>query len=125
MKKLADIPAASDECCEFPDDEGSRKIALARRLEADGHQTIACGRSILTIERCESPEEAPPELKGAWGTLKISVYSDPDVSAMETPMCLYPNGSRYGMLDAFLQIVRSDGRERISKFEEILVRDET
>lgn len=35
VRKMSEIPSASMECNELPEDEDSAKIALARKLEAD------------------------------------------------------------------------------------------
>jgi hypothetical protein len=85
VKKPSEIPLASVECNESAYDETSRKIQLARKLESVGHQTVACGRSIVTIERCDADDQIPPEAGPNWGTLRISIYSDPDVSGTEVP----------------------------------------
>lgn len=124
MKRLAEIPPASVECNEYPEEEGSRKIALARRLEAAGHQTVAIGRAIVTIERCDSTDEAPPEAGGNWGTLKISIYSDPDVSGNETPVCLFVDGGRHGFNQAVLQMTNEVGLQRIFNLKPHQVRSE-
>ena len=123
MTKLDDIPIASVEFSEVLEDQTSRQVDLARRLEAAGHRTISVGRAILTIERTDSREELPPECQNA-EVLKISIYSDPDVSGDETPVCLYVEGGRYGLASAHLQVVAPDGRQRIFKMEARLVRDE-
>jgi hypothetical protein len=123
MMKLDDIPHASIELSEALEDETYRQLALARRLEAAGHRTISIGRAILTIERSDSREELPPECQNA-EVLKISIYSDPDVSGDETPVCLYVEGGRHGLASAHLQVVAPDGRQRIFKMEDRLVRDE-
>jgi hypothetical protein len=121
MTKLEGIPRASAECADEDDD--SRKAILIRRLETEGHRTIAIGRAIVTIERTDSQQEAPREC-AAPDVLKISIYSDPDVSGDEQPVCLYIEGGRYGLAAAHLQVLSPDGRQRIFKMEHHLIRDE-
>ncbi len=123
MTKLDDIPDAEAECVETPADEASRKTALIRRLKAAGHRPIAIGRAIITIERCDSIEEAPRECASP-DALKLSFYSDPDVSGHENPDCLYIEGSRYGQGPAHYQVLAGDGRQRIFAMEGRLVRSE-
>ena len=123
MTKLDDIPKASVDYVDSPEDEASGQVALARRLEAEGHRTIAVGRAILTIERCDAIEESPAECTGV-DALKISIYSDPDVYPDENPVCLFIEGSKFGFRTAHLQVLAPDGRQRIFKLEQHLVRDE-
>jgi len=124
MLKFDEIPRASVECNETLEDEGSRKIALARRLEAAGHRTIAVGRAIVTIERCESASECPPEVSGDWGILKLSFYGDPDVSGDEKPTCFFLEGSRFGFSRGVMQLLNDSGRERIFELNDRLLRDD-
>jgi len=105
LKKLSEISLASDECCEFEGDELSKQVALARRLESEGHQTICVGRAMVTIERADESSETPDALKN-WGALKISIYSDPDVSGHEEPTHLFIEGGRNGLVDVFVQYER-------------------
>jgi hypothetical protein len=121
MTKLDDIPDAQAECVET--DETSRKAILIRRLKAAGHRPIAIGRAIVTIERCDSLEEVPKECRNP-DALKLSFYSDPDVSGHESPDCLYIEGSRYGQGPAHYQVLAEDGRQRIFAMEGRLVRSE-
>jgi hypothetical protein len=123
MTKLDDIPKASAECIEDDQDRASRKGILIARLEAEGLRPIAVGRAVLTIERTDSKDEVPAECMSP-ETLKLSVYSDPDVSGDEQPVCLYLEGGRYGLSAAHLQVIAGDGRQRIFKMEQRLVRDE-
>jgi hypothetical protein len=123
MTKVEDIPKASLECIEDDQDRASRKGILIARLEAEGRRPIALGRAVVTIERTDSREEVPPECMNT-ETLKLSFYSDPDVSGCEQPVCLYLEGGRYGLSAAHLQIIADSGRQRIFKMEQHLVRDE-
>ena len=118
MKKLSEIPPASVECNELPEDKMSRRVRLARKLESAGHQTIACSRSIVTIERCEAEDPVPAEAARIWGMLRISIYPDPDVSDSEMPTVLYLAGSRYGHIDAIVQYMHEDGRSRVFELSE-------
>ncbi len=80
-----------------PEERDSRKMNLARRLEAQGKKPILVGRAIVTIERSESDADLPAALQQRWGVLKISLYSDPDVSGHENPEVLYIAGGRFGL----------------------------
>lgn len=121
MTKLDEIPKASVECADEACD--SRKLALIKRLEAEGQRTIAIGRAIVTIERTDSQQEAPAECQDT-DILKLSIYPDPDVTGDDRPVCLYLAGGRYGLASAHLQVAAPDGRQRIFKMEDHLVRDE-
>ncbi len=80
-----------------PDDINDRKVVLAKRLESEGLKPICIGRALVTIERSEDDSELPEALQPNWGVLKISVYSDPDVSGHEKPEVLYIDGGRNGI----------------------------
>ena len=124
MKKLSEIPKASIECCDLPGDEDSEKLALIKKLEDEGHQVIACGRGFITIERCENDPESPHELKD-WGTIKISMYSDPDATGIYEPINLYMNCQRYASNTIFLeQLLNAEGKERIFRHDKKIIRDE-
>lgn len=124
MKKLSEIPKASIECIDLPGDESSEKQRLIRKLENDGHQVIACGRGFITIERCDEDSESPIEIDG-WGTIKISLYSDPDATAEYSPINLFINCQRYAATTKFFeQILNTEGRERIFELSRKLVRDD-
>jgi len=86
----------SDPICP-PDDPEDRKVLLAKRLESEGLKPICIGRALVTIERSESDTELPESLRPNWGVMKISVYSDPDVSGHEEPEILYIECGRYGI----------------------------
>ena len=124
MKKLSEIPKASIECNELPGDEDSEEFKLIKRLENEGHQVIACGRGFITIERCEDESESPNEING-WGTLKISIYSDPDVTGEYKPINLYMNCSRYAASTTIIeQVSNNEGKERIFKHIKELLRSD-
>ena len=74
----------SDPICP-PDAPDDRKVLFAKRLEEEGLKPICIGRALITIERTENDSELPRELRPNWGVMKISVYSDPDVSGHEVP----------------------------------------
>ncbi len=118
MTKFDDIPLSSVEICESPEDKESGQFALARRLEESGHKTIALDRAIAVVERVSASDLNLPDLPAS-ELLKISLYSDPDVSGEEQPMCLYIQGSKWGFSGAFLRTNAPGGSERIFKLEEI------
>ena len=120
MTKLTDIPLSSEELLEDSEDEVSKQIALARKLERDGHKTIAVGRAIAVIERINASDADLPT-SDCDEVLRIAFYSDPDVSGEEQPMCLYLKGSRWGFAGAFLETLNSDGRLKLFKLEEVSV----
>lgn len=103
MKDISQLPSASSELLDEsdpldpPEDLDSRKVLLAKRLEAQGKTAICVGRALVTIERCELETDLPEPIAMGWGVLKISVYSDPDVSGVERPEILYIDGGKYGV----------------------------
>ena len=103
MRDFTKLLTASEELLddsnpeEPADDLNSRKVLLAKKLEAQGKKPICVGRALVTVERCESAAELPKPIASGWGVLKISVYSDPDVSGNEKPDVLYIDGGRYGL----------------------------
>jgi len=123
MEKFSEIQQASTECVELPEDEESRKLSLARHLQEKGHQVVALGRALVTIERTERASESPPECADS-ELLKVSFYPDPDASGSEIPMCIYLSGSRDGLGGAWLRTRSPDGRERVFRMREELVRDD-
>jgi hypothetical protein len=123
MMKLHEIPKASAECNEDPEVATSRKGLLISRLESQGLSPIAICRAVVVIERTETRDEALPECRNA-ETLKISIYSDPDVSSTDEPECLYLECGRYGLASAHLQVFAPDGRQRIFAMDHRQVRDE-
>ena len=124
MKKLSEIPKASIECCELPGDKDSEKLKLIRKLENEGHQVIACGRGFITIERCDYDNESPKEIED-WGSLKISIYSDPDATGIYDSVHLFINCQRYAASTIFIErLINKEGKERIFKHTSQKIRDD-
>jgi hypothetical protein len=122
MKKFHEIEEA-----EIDDEElfgqPSRKGELISKLRAEGFHPIAVGRAVIVIEQCEEKDEIPVEAEG-WKSLRLSIYSDPDVYDEEKPRYVFIQANKYGMPSVFLQILNSENKERIFKLEEKLIRDE-
>ena len=122
MKKFHDIEKAvadRDELFNLP----SQKGELIERLNAEGKHPILVGRAVFVIEQCEENDEIPEEVK-VRNAVRISIYDDPDVYGESGPEYLYIEGNRSGLVQIFLQILRSDGKERIFSYEAIKIRDE-
>jgi len=111
MRDISSIPAASKELLEGdeydPSDEpDDKKVLLAQKLESEGKTVICVGRGLITIERSDYEDEIKGVGSG-WGTLKVSTYSDPDVSCEEVPdSAIYLKVGRYGL--SSLQLEQGD-----------------
>jgi hypothetical protein len=116
MKRLSEIPSAATECCEDPDEIGTRKCMLAFRLEEEGKQPVAIGRALVTIERCEDDDYKPVQVSN-WGTLCLSFFEDPDLTDSEVPTRLYVEGTRYGLGPIHAEITHPDGSRTIMRYE--------
>ena len=81
------------------------------------------GRAVFVIEQCEETDSIPVEVKTV-NAIRISVYEDPDVYGESDPAYLYIEGNRSGLGQIFLQILRSDQKERIFSYEAVKIRDE-
>jgi hypothetical protein len=122
MKKFNEIEKAEsdeDELFGLP----SQKGELIAKLAAEGKHPILVGRAVVVLEQCEDTDKVPEEVKNRH-PLRISIYSDQDVREQETPNYLFLEASKYGLPTIYMQIIGSDDKERIFKFEEKLIRDE-
>ena len=100
MKKMQDfLPPATDN---GEEDQGAKE-QLIERLIAQGHVPILVDRAIIIIEQCEADDTFP---KG-WSDdpLKISIYSDPDVSGTDAPSELFIHAGRYVLWRRFLVLI--------------------
>lgn len=116
MKKLKDIPPAALECCNVPDEATSEKCRLSVRLDEEGRHPIACGRALITIERCEDDDLIPDEVKG-WAPLRLSVYADPDVRPGREAVYLYIVGGSIGISAVYLQDPNARRDQRLCRLE--------
>lgn len=122
MKKFSEIEKAvpdNDELFNLP----SQKGGLIAKLDAEGKYPILVGRAVVVIEQCEETDKVPDEVKN-WHPLRISIYSDQDIWEQKNPNFLYIEADKYGNPTIHMQSVADDGKERIFKFEEKLIKDE-
>jgi hypothetical protein len=102
MKDIVEILLASQELFQGdeydpPDDPNDNKVILAKKLESEGKRVICVGAGLITIERTENHDNIEQVTDG-WGILKITVYSDPDISCIETPdSIIYIKVGKYGL----------------------------
>ena len=122
MKRFHEIEKAASDRDEFFNLPSQRGELIAR-LDAEGKHPIFVGRAVFVIEQCEENDEIPEEVK-VKNALRISIYADPDVYGESEPVYLYIEGNRSGLGQIFLQISRSDGKERIFSYEAVKIRDE-
>lgn len=101
MKKMREIQTASERWHEPLEPENFQKDRLIADLEAQGHIAITVDRGVVVVEQCELDDEFP---KG-WSSdpLKVSVYSDPDLSGTDEATQLFIHVGRYGLTGILLQ----------------------
>jgi len=122
MKRFHEIEGAEsdeDELFGLPSQRGE----LIAKLNSEGKHPIMVGRAVFVIEQCEETDTIPVEVKTI-NPIRISVYDDPDVYGQSDPVYLYIEGNRSGLGQIFLQILRSDKKERIFSYEGVKIRDE-
>ena len=101
MQKLNQVPPAWEADAEsFNNPEEWEKGKLLVRLKEEGQTAIAVDRAVLVIEQCDREDDFP---KG-WShdPLKISIYSDPDVTGDTSPSELYIHAGRMGPMQLLL-----------------------
>lgn len=122
MKKFSEIEKAVPDNDELFN-QRSQKGELIAKLDAEGKYPILVGRAVVVIEQCDEMDKVPDEVKN-WHPLRISIYSDQDIWEQENPHFLYIEADKYGNPKIHMQFVADDGKERIYKFEEKLIKDE-
>jgi hypothetical protein len=106
LKNIDNLPIASIECLdnsdpsELADLPEDLKVKLAQQLEAEGKRTLLVGQGIITIERKENQDRLHESLLN-WGILKISAYSDPEITGEQLPKYLYLDVSKYGTISVY------------------------
>lgn len=123
MKKLLEIPDASEECFDDQDESIDKKTLLIKSLENKGHKVIAVGRGLLFIERGDLEDKYPVESLKGKEYLRISIHGDPDLMG-DKPECLYLEISKLGFSNAYLEVTREDGKQRIFKLSSKTLKDE-
>ncbi len=74
----------------------------AFELEKSGHKVACIGRSLATIEQCESECETPSNVSE--DSLKVSIYPDKDLSPTEPVHEIFIAANRWGSSDVILRM---------------------
>ncbi len=106
MKRFDEIEPVKPEDSN-PQGEPWESDILVATLIQQGHKPIAVGRAIMVVTQCEAGDDFP---KG-WSEepLRIAIYGDTDVTGDEVPMELFLHGGRFGLMETFFRINRTDG----------------
>lgn len=98
---MREIQTASERWNEPLEPENFQKDRLIADLEAQGHIAITVDRGVVVVEQCELEDQFP---KG-WSSdpIKVSIYSDPDISGTDEATPLFIHVGRYGFMGIVLQ----------------------
>ena len=92
MKNIDEIKSFSEWDDEV--EQGSLHDSNAIALESEGHKVICVGRSIATIEQCETSEDSP--IDNSDDAIKITIHADKDLAPDEPPHEIFIAANRWG-----------------------------